>query len=179
MSTGSVARESIILARPTERETLLAGTFAGLTGGAAMALWAVLTSVWHGMDILAPMRLIGTTFLGADAVASGFWTLLFGFFLHTAASATLGILFATLLPASTSSGVTTLGGVAFAAMVFIAMTYVIVPAVSPVMHEAIGMTPRSWVIQHALFGLSLAAIPSYRAAFARESVRVSIPALRG
>lgn len=142
-------------------ETAVVGAAAGLTAGVAMALWAMLTSIWHGVDILAPFEAIGATFMGPNATHATVLMTSFGVLLHAAVSAGLGVLFVALLPQKCSCGYACAAGIGFAIAVLLAMTYVLLPAVNPVMAHTVATTPRSWVIQHALFGAALAVVPAY------------------
>ena len=79
--------ELIIQPLPTNRDTLIVGAVAGLTAGLAMAFWGILTSISHGLDLLASFEMIGATFLGPDATEAGLGMTLYGVTLHAAASA--------------------------------------------------------------------------------------------
>lgn len=145
----------------TTRDTLIVGAAAGLTAGIGMAMWAMLTSVWHGVDILAPFETIGATFMGPNATHATFAMTAYGMLIHGVMSAALGALFVALLPPTCSCRFACAAGLGFGLAVLLAMTYVVTPAVNPVMRHAVAAIPKSWIIQHAIFGAMLAVVPVY------------------
>jgi hypothetical protein len=161
----------------TARDTFIIGAAAGLTAGLAMAMWAILTSIWHGVDILAPFEAMGATFMGPNATHATFAMTLYGMLIHGVMSVALGVLFVALLPPTCSCRFACAAGLGFGMAVLLATTYVIIPAVNPVMRHAVAAIPKSWIIQHALFGATLAVVPLYWR-FYREEGNGVVPALR-
>ena len=145
----------------TPRDTLVVGAAAGLTAGLAMAMWAVLTSIWHGLDLTASFQLIGATFMGPNATHGSFAMAAYGMLVHGVMSAGLGVLFVALLPPTCSCRFSCAAGLGFGIAVLLAMTYVVTPAVNPVMRHAVEALPKSWIIQHAIFGAMMAVVPVY------------------
>jgi hypothetical protein len=145
----------------TTRDTLIVGAAAGLTSGLAMAMWAMLTAIWHGLDITAPFQMIGATFMGPSATHATFAMTTYGMLVHGVMSAGLGVLFVALLPPTCSCRYACAAGLGFGLAVLLAMTYVVTPAVNPVMRHAVAAIPKSWIIQHAIFGAMLAVVPVY------------------
>jgi hypothetical protein len=137
-----------------------------------MAMWATLTSVWHGVGLLSSFELIGATFGGSGAAPTGFLAAMYGMFVHGVTAAGLGILFTALLPSCATCRYATWAGLGFALAVLLAMTFVITPATNPVLRDAIDAIPRSWVIQHALFGVTLGIVPIYWQYYHSEGVSV-------
>jgi hypothetical protein len=164
--------ELIIQPATTSRDTVIVGAVAGIAAGVAMSFWAVLTSIWHGVGLLSSFELIGATFMGSGPVGTGLGMILYGFLVHTLMSAALGILFTLLLPKDISCRQACAGGVAYGLAVMLAMTFVITPIVNPVMREAVTLFPKSWLIQHALFGVALGLVPLLWRQCGDESVRV-------
>ena len=161
----------------TTRDTLVVGAAAGLTAGLAMAMWAMLTSIWHGVDILAPFEVIGATFMGPNATHATFVMTAYGVLVHGVMSAALGVLFVALLPPMCSCRHACAAGLGFGLAVLLAMTYVVTPAVNPVMRHAVQAIPKSWIIQHAIFGAMLAVVPLYWRYYREEGNQV-VTALR-
>ena len=182
MSTGSnwpqrdtVNRSEVITQQSacTTRDTLIVGALAGLTAGIGMAMWAMLTSIWHGVDILAPFETIGATFMGPNATHATFAMTAYGMLIHGAMSAVLGVLFVALLPPTCSCRFACAAGLGFGLAVLLAMTYVVTPAVNPVMRHAVEAIPKSWILQHAIFGAMLAVVPVYWRYYREERDHVS------
>lgn len=157
----------------TTRDTLIVGAVAGLTAGIGMAMWAMLTSIWHGVDILAPFETIGATFMGPNATHATFAMTAYGMLIHGAMSAALGVLFVALLPPTSSCRFACAAGLGFGLAVLLAMTYVVTPAVNPVMRHAVQAIPKSWIIQHAIFGAMMALVPVYWRYYREEKDHVS------
>ena len=141
-----------------------------------MAMWAILTSIWHGVDMLAPFESIGATFMGPNATHATLAMTAYGMLVHGVMSAALGVVFVALLPPTCSCGFSCAAGLGFGFAVLLAMTYVVTPAVNPVMRHAVGAIPKSWIIQHAIFGAMMAAVPVYWR-FYREEGNQAVTAL--
>jgi hypothetical protein len=154
----------------TTRDTLIVGAAAGLTAGIGMAMWAMLTSIWHGVDILAPFEAIGATFMGPNATHATFAMTAYGMLIHGVMSAALGALFVALLPPTCSCRFACAAGLGFGLAILLAMTYVVTPAVNPVMRHAVAAIPKSWIIQHAIFGAMMAVVPVYWRYYRDENV---------
>lgn len=166
--------ELIIRPASTSRDTVIVGAVAGIAAGLAMSLWAMLTSIWHGVGLLASFELIGATFMGSGPIDAGLGTIAYGLVVHTLMSAALGVLFTVLLPQDIPCRHACLAGLVYGLAVMLAMTFVITPIVNPVMREAVTLLPKSWLIQHALFGVSLGLVPLLWRHCADESVRVRL-----
>ena len=165
------------LAPHATRDTLIVGAAAGLTAGLTMALWAMLTSVWHGLDLTASFQTIGATFMGPNATHGSLATATYGVLVHLVTSAALGVLFVALLPPTCTPRFACAAGLGFGLAVLLAMTYVLTPAVNPVMRHAVAAIPKSWVIQHAIFGATLAVVPVYWRLYREEGNEI-VTALR-
>ncbi|MGH7710739.1 MAG: hypothetical protein ACREOG_05620 [Gemmatimonadaceae bacterium] len=166
--------ELIIRPTPNGRDILIVGAGVGLTAGLSMALWAILTSVWHGLGLLASFEMIGATFLGPDATPHGWVSALYGVVVHSATAAAFGVLFAALVPPTASSHFATKAGLAFALAILLAMTFVVTPIVNPVLRHGVDAIPKSWIIQHAIFGLSIGLLPRYWRYYYAEGVHVQL-----
>jgi hypothetical protein len=145
--------------------SLRAGVAAGLIGGAAMAAWAVGAAAARGVDWTVPLQLIGTPLAGRLPLlpAGAGWA--FGLALHLTVSAFLGLLFAALLPHTRSAGVTLLLAVGYALLVMVVSTGLVLPVVNPPLRAAVRAMTGSWLVEHLLFGASLALVPALRPRF--------------
>jgi hypothetical protein len=130
-----------------------AGSIAGLAGGLAMAACLVSAAVVEGIEPFAPLEPMGATF-GEAVEPGGAGSLLLGVLLHLAVSATVGLLFATVLPPDFPPGNAAFLCVGFALTVMGFMTSCVVPAANPLLEESFHGLGGSWVIAHALFGLT-------------------------
>ena len=165
-------KELIIQPLPTNRDTVIVGAVAGLTAGLAMALWGILTSISHGLDLLASFQMIGATFLGPNATEPGLGMTLYGVVLHAAASAAFGILFTMFLPQNSTPKFASSAGLGFGMAILLVMTFVVTPIINPVLRHTVESLPKSWVIQHALFGLTLGIVPMLWRMYRDEGIRV-------
>lgn len=166
--------ELIIQPSLKQRDIVIVGAIAGVTAGLAMAFWGVLTSVFHGMDLLAMFQITGATFMGADATGGGFVTTLYGFGLHIVASAAFGVLFTAFLPADSTPRQAVARGLGFAMIILLTMTFIVTPIINPILRNAVATLPKSWIIQHALFGVSLGLVPLIWRLYNDEGIRVRL-----
>ena len=166
--------ELIIPSTPNNRDIMIVGSAAGITAGITMAMWAMLTSVWHGVDLSASFEMIGATFTGASSAPTGLGSAFYGLMLHAGMAAGLGILFTAFLPLSATTRFATRAGLAFGVGVLLAMTFVVTPLVNPALHQGLGAIPKSWTIQHLIFGATLGVVPSFWRWYLSENMRVRI-----
>lgn len=157
--TGELAR-----AGGAGRELVVAGAAVGLAGGVVMAVWLVASAASAGVSPLGPLRRIGLTFLGPEAVEGDPAVLAFGIFLHLVVSALLGILFTWILPAGFPWGSAAVVGLGFAWVAMAFATSLVLPAVNPALRAQMPALGGSWVLAHALYGLVIGAGPRLRAA---------------
>jgi hypothetical protein len=132
----------------------LAGLAAGVAGGLLMAAFLVVAAVTQGLEPFAAIEPMGATFRSADGFEGGPSAALVGFVLHLGVSALVGLVFATLMPRDfkpREAGVLCVG---LAFLVMGVQTSVVVPAVNPVLKSHFHHLGGSWVIAHALFGLT-------------------------
>jgi hypothetical protein len=139
---------------PTAGSAVFAGAVAGVAAGVAMAAYLVFDSIVQGMEPFTALEPMGATFRDADALDGGAGSLLFGVSLHLGVSALVGVLFAMVLPRDFTPGNATFLCVGFAFAVMGFMTSVVVPAVNPVLEDSFHGAGGSWVIAHALFGMT-------------------------
>jgi hypothetical protein len=151
--------------------TVEAGVAAGLLGGALMAGWAIIAALVNGQGASAPFALFGATFLGVEALLGGALPVGLGVVLHVSVSALLGIAFAALVGREPPRGSVFLTGVLFGIAVLLMATFVLTPALDPVLRERIPMTRGAWAIEHLLYGLGVASVPWWRRLIARRKAR--------
>jgi hypothetical protein len=164
--------ELITQPSPTNRDVLIVGSAAGIIAGIGMAMWAALTSVWHGVDLLSSFEMIGATLTGHTAVPTGLGSAFYGVMVHAATSAGLGILFTAFLPVSATTRFATRAGLLFGIAVLITMTFVVTPLVNPALHHGLHAIPKSWIIQHVIFGATLGVVPSLWRWYVSDDLRV-------
>ncbi|MHB1846089.1 MAG: hypothetical protein ACYCWW_14785 [Deltaproteobacteria bacterium] len=157
------------------REVVEAGILAGIIGGLLMAMWAMVSAAVQGMSFLAPIKLIGATFVGPSALGGSVGILVWGLMLHLTVSAMWGILFASILRRETRGGTALLAGVAYGFVILLLMTWVVVPFTNQVMHDRIPMMWGSWIIEHVFFGVGVALAPYFRRQFSEGELRRRIP----
>lgn len=136
------------------RSTLFAGAVAGVAAGVVMAAFLVLAAAQQDMRPFTALEPMGATFRDAGALDGGAGSLLLGVLLHLGVSALVGLLFALILPRDFTPGSAAFICVGLAFMVMGFMTSLIVPAVNPVLEDSFHDLGGSWVIAHALFGLT-------------------------
>lgn len=154
-------------ARSTRRAALRAGVAAGALGALLKIGWMMLAAVVHGRSALAPLRPLGATFRGEDAVLQGPTSFLYGLVLLVVVAALLGALFAALLPEDFEPGGAALLGVGYALFMMSIITSGVLPDVNPVLRSRMPALGGSWVIAISLYGLALGAVPWLRRRGAR------------
>ena len=153
---------------PLAGEIIVSGTIAGIIGGVFMAIWAMFSSAAMGMGLLTPLSMIGSTFIGPEALVGGPGIMLYGLVLHLLVSMGFGVLFAAMVRRDTPNSASILSGIAYGMGVLLLMTFIVVPLTNQVMRDRIPLMAGSFVIQHVLFGLGVALAPVLRRTFARQ-----------
>lgn len=162
---GAATRTGVELegAGSAARELVVAGAAVGLGGGALMALWLAASAAVVGIPPLSPLRRIGLTFLGPEAVEGDPAVLAFGIFLHLVVSAVLGVVFTWILPTGFPYGGAAVVALGFAWVAMAVATSLVLPAVNPALREQMPALGGSWVAAHAVYGLAVGAGPWLRA----------------
>lgn len=138
------------------------GALAGLIGGLAMAMVAMIRAGVEGLGFWLPPRLIGATFVGIDALTSGAGVVILGLITHMAVSMGFGILFAALIRRSTTTGTAVLGGVLMGIAAWAVMTFVALPLLNDIMRErSYALAPGWWFAYHLVFGAFLGLTPAF------------------
>jgi hypothetical protein len=149
VTTGTRTRADI---GPLAREIASAGALAGVAGGAAMVFYMMLYSEFWGAGFWLPLRLLAATFFGVDALIGGAGVIIAGLLIQLAVSAALGILYALIPRATTTSFHALLGGIGYGVLVLLVGTFMILPAANPVLRARVALTPMAWFLAHAIFG---------------------------
>jgi len=154
----------------TRHDVIVSGVVAGVLGGIVMALFLAVCALEAGMDPLHPLRVIGSTFGGPEALEGGGGVVAFGAALHLTTSALFGVVLAALIPRDFPSGCAIGVGAAYGLFTLGVMMSVVVPAVNPLFRPEMQPVGGSWVIAHVLYGLALGFVPALRRRLAREAV---------
>jgi hypothetical protein len=158
------------------REILRAGVIAGVLGAIAMMAWMMAASALDGDSPLSPLRAVGSALRGPEALEGGAGTIAWGVFLHLAVGASLGVLFAAVVPRDmeVQGGVVLGAGVSILVMAF--ALQLVVPLVAPTLRAAMPRHGGAWVIAHAIFGAVTGIAPWLRRRIGGRVPRPSEPA---
>lgn len=129
------------------------GIVGGAVAAAVMALLAMIVSAGQGTGFWAPMELIGGTFMGPETMAHPFWSAVLGIWTHLMVGAALGVVFAALARRISYGGARIAAGVTYGALVFLGMTYLVLPWADAFMFVRIDTG--LFFIYHLVFGLTL------------------------
>jgi hypothetical protein len=150
-------RQEVTVAHEAVRDVMSSGAISGVAGGSVMALFSMGVCALTGYGFLFPFKVVGASFVGAEALVGGGGVVLYGLLLHLAISVAGGLLFAAVArrTAATTAGAV-VGGMAYGLLTVLLMTYVVLPMVNPTMHERVVLMPGTWFTHHVLYGLGLA-----------------------
>jgi hypothetical protein len=139
-------------ANGTGREILRAGAAAGALGGVAMMAFMMAASALDGDSALSPLRAVGTTFRGREALDGGAGTIAWGVAVFVLFGAALGVAFAAAVPRDmrVPSGMVLGAGMGLLAMAF--LVRLVIPHVAPALAASMPRHGGAWVIAHAVFG---------------------------
>jgi hypothetical protein len=156
-------------------EVLVAGLLSGVMGGAAMMAVLVIGATAQGISPVQPLAVIGETFVGSEALDSVAAKMAFGAVVHLVTSAAFGIVFAGMVsrdfPAACAMGL----GAGASLFVMGFMMSVIVPWVNPGFRAAAHAIGGTWVVAHAVFGVTLATALPLRRWISRETSDAASP----
>ncbi len=163
----------------TPGEVWRAGVAAGMLAAAAMILFMAAAAAFDG-DALGPLRAVGTTLRGREALSGGAGTIAWAVLLHLAVGAALGIPYAAVVPRDMPLHSSVVLGAGCALVVMAFAVPLLVPAVSPVLADRMPAHGGAWVIAHALFGAVVGIAPELRRRIgARRGARArGMPVLR-
>lgn len=142
-----------------------AGIVAGLIGGIAMGMVAMIRAAIVGTGFFTPMQLIAATFYGPDALQAGASSIIVGMCGHLFNSALFGLIFGLVVGRRWSiTGALTLG-LAWGVVIWLIMTWIVLPAVDNTMRQAVEDMSVWWFIYHLVFGAGLLFTPPLAATF--------------
>lgn len=143
----------------------LGGLVAGLIGGIAMAMTAMIRAWAVGMGFWLPPKLIAATFFDVEALIGGAGVIAVGLMVHMAMSAGLGMVFGLVGGSRMSAGAACALGMVYGVVVWTATTYIGLPLVNDVMSERMAMQPVWWFTYHLVFGAMLLFTPPLARSF--------------
>ncbi len=141
------------------------GAVAGLVGGIGMIAWLAIFGLFvDGVGLLGVPKLIGATFYGRAALGPGFGAAWWGLVLHMAVSIGFGVLFAAVAKRELDPMVEVAGAIVYGLFLWLVLTFVVMPAVDPVMREWIPRLSSGWFGAHVVYGACLGLVPQLRRA---------------
>ncbi|HEX9401092.1 MAG TPA: hypothetical protein VF912_13360 [Anaeromyxobacter sp.] len=155
-------RATVRVARTGMRgEVWMAGAVAGLLAAATMIVFMAAAAALDG-DALGPLRAVGSTLRGREALSGGAGTIAWAVLLHLAVGAALGVAYAAVVPRDMPLHSSVVLGAGCALVVMAFAVQLLVPAVSPVLAAAMPAHGGAWVIAHVLFGAVAGLAPALR-----------------
>lgn len=139
--------------REDTRYTVGAGIGAGILAALVMGLFLMIVFAARGQGFWSPVVLIGAVFLGEDALVWQFWSGVLGMGIHLVLGAIFGVLFAAMVRGVRAYAVRVAAGLAYGAVLFLVMTYLVLPWANP--YLALAIEPGWFFLAHLLFGLVL------------------------
>ena len=160
------------------------GLAAGIGGGILMAAWYVGWAIASGLGFWYPLRMIGATYYGLNALIGDYYFPLYGAALHLIASGWWGMLFALSVAwvarlRGRQIGFPTVAITALAYTIAIGcfMVFVMMPAANPTMWLRAGMMARWQVlVAHAIFAVAISLGPSLAPRVAKIADTIFHPA---
>lgn len=153
--------------------TVGAGIGAGIVAALVMVVFTMIAFAARGQGFFTPLQLIGALFMGGDALVYDFWSALLGLGIHMVMGAIFGVIFAAMARRMASYGVRLAAGLAYGAIIFLVMTYLVLPWANPLM--AVGIEPGWFFLAHLAFGFTLGALMPRRAVRAYREEAYSRP----
>lgn len=139
-----------------------AGVLAGIVGAVLKVGFMVVAAVVHGKPPLQPLRPLGATFRGEDAVLGGPGSFLYGLAVLVLVSAAFGLLFAALLPPDYEPAGTAMIGMGYGLFLMAVLTSSVLPEVNPLLRARMPALGGSWVLAAAIWGAALGFVPTLR-----------------
>lgn len=137
------------------------GVSAGIIGGLAMAMFEMVYALMTMGNLLMPLRLMGATFYGPQALVGGIGVLMWGMVVHTMTSAVLGVIFAWIIGPNVSSAAAAGWGIGYGLVVMFVMMYLVLPWANPTMASRVPMMMGAQAIGHVLYGMCLGLAPAF------------------
>jgi uncharacterized membrane protein YagU involved in acid resistance len=149
-------------------EILPSGVLAGLVSGTGMALVSMLISTVFGDEAFFPMKLIGATFFGVEAIIGGLSVILAGLLTHYLLSVLFGVIFASLTKSEFTVFISFWEGIIYGVGIWSVMNYIVLPILNPTMNDRVALSPSSFFLEHLVFGGLLLFTPKFRKRFSRK-----------
>lgn len=153
---------------------LWGGVVAGLIGGIAMAMAAMIRAKTLGMSFTEPLQQIAGLLFGADALLDGGTVLISGMMIHMISSMMMGAAFGLIFVRIRSAGVALIVGMIYGAVIWALMTYLVMPMLNPTMSVRVALIPMWWFIYHLIFGAMLLFTPILARAFGGGEERTPV-----
>ena len=145
------------------------GILAGLIGGVAMALFAMIYAAAAGLGFWEPVQAIGATVSRANMAEVGAGGILVGIVFHLLVSMFFGVIFAFVMPRTVPPAVALALGLFAGMSALVIMSLVIVPIENPSTRTSMiwGTAPGAlpvWVawVMHLLYGAGLSLVPGLK-----------------
>lgn len=154
------------------------GAIAGCAAGIVLAFALGLQALSRGLSFAYPFRLLSRGFFNDSTRNEGLIWLLAGVGLHFSASIALGIGFSYLIRChvpgdqnQVAGDRAFVSGVGYGAMVWVGMTFILLPAFNPTFRSYVMRQSLWWFLFHVFFGVTLMMVPDLRRALMRRSYR--------
>lgn len=131
---------------------LLRGAIAGTVAGIFFAVVTMWFTAATGAGWLAPLKLISTVALGADALEAGTALPWVGVVVHMVISVALGMAFALIAPMLRTNGTVALVGTVYGAVIYVVNFLIVAPLVLP---QFLGTNQPFELVVHMVFGTLL------------------------
>jgi hypothetical protein len=150
-------------------EVLAAGGLSGVLGGIAMMAVAMVGAAAQDLSPEYPLAIIGDTFAGSEGLDGPAARAAIGAAIHLAISAGVGVVFAAIVAPGFPTGCAMGLGAGLTLFFLGFMMSAVVPWASPDFREASHVIGGTWVIAHAVFGVTLGAAPALRRWIRRDA----------
>lgn len=141
------------------------GVVAGVIGGMAMAMVAMIRAKTLGMSMTEPMQQIAGLVFGVDAELDGAKVLMAGMIIHMATSMMVGGLFGLVFASIRSVGVALILGMIYGVVIWAIMTHFMLPMLNPTMSPRVALIAPWWFLYHLIVGGMLLFTPILARAF--------------
>ena len=137
------------------------GALSGVISGLVLGIILMLYYASHGEGFTFPLKLIAASIFGVNALMGGVGCVAVGLIIHLAGSAALGVLFAFLTQKVFSAETSLSVGILFGFCTWLAMTYVMLPWLDPVMKARADMASGWWFGCFMVYGMFLVLTPYF------------------
>jgi hypothetical protein len=145
-----------------DHPVLASGVLAGLAGGVAMMAFLAIAAVAAGLSPAQPLADVGESLVGTAATGAAAKVAL-GAILQLATSVAFAVVFAGVAPRDYTLGCAMGLGTGVALLAMGLMMSLVVPWVNPDFRAAIHVMGGSWVVAHAVYGVTIGtAVPLRR-----------------